>query len=99
MLFLSFCTPFLAGIDDCDYNLHLSNSSYPKVSVKCLSPPPPPNFLCGGYLMGMRMEVDHERYQGFDRGIVLDPRFGAHEVCVDDISLLRTYRRLDRSGR
>ena len=45
------------------------------------------------------MEVDHERYQGFDRGIVLDPRFGAHEVRVDDISLLRTYRRLDRSGR
>jgi hypothetical protein len=51
---LLFWYPFsLAGIDDCDYNLHLSNSSYPKVSGKHYSPAVPQNFLCGGYHMGM----------------------------------------------
>ena len=30
---------YLAGIDDCDYNLHLSNSSYPKVGGKHYSLP------------------------------------------------------------
>lgn len=49
-----FGIPFsLAGIDDCDYNLHLSNSSYPKVSLFSPRRPVPQNFLCGGYRMGM----------------------------------------------
>jgi hypothetical protein len=37
-----FLVSSLAGIDDCDYNLHLSNSSYPKVSIKALFSPPSP---------------------------------------------------------
>lgn len=64
---LSMChsSPFgirfsLAGIDDCDYNLHLSNSSYPKVSGKHLFSvlSLPPEILRGGHHTGMGAEGD-----------------------------------------
>jgi len=37
---------FLAGVDDCDYNLHLSNSSYPKVNYLSLSFLSSPRIFC-----------------------------------------------------
>lgn len=63
--FVPFWYPFsLVGIDDCDYNLHLSNSSYPKVSCRLFFPSSPLKFLCGEYRMGMSAEGDDPEYDG-----------------------------------
>jgi hypothetical protein len=82
---LLFWYPFsLAGIDDCDYNLHLSNSSYPKVSSKhySFSRRPPECFVRWARHGDepMRAEGDDPERDGgtlmwystdvFDRGIV-----------------------------
>lgn len=68
LLYVSFWYPFsLAGIDDCDYNLHLSNSSYPKVSGKHYYFPPSPRIFVRWVPHGdepMRAEGDDPEHGG-----------------------------------
>jgi hypothetical protein len=89
--------PFPAGPDDCDYNWHLSNSSYPKVSDIDYTPHRP-NFRAlldrdGDNPLGLHVHFF------LTTGAIIDTRFRAYEERINHFSLLCAYWRLGRSSR